>query len=69
MSRLVVRGAVMFDARLDGDLVGVGFHGDLSGLAGVRQPDLDLLPADVAPSGLIGQQREDGGRVAPARQL
>jgi hypothetical protein len=33
------------DARLDGDLVGVGFHGDLSGLAGVDQPDLDLLPA------------------------
>ncbi len=34
------------DARLDGDLVGVGFHGDLGGLAGVGQADLDLLPAD-----------------------
>jgi hypothetical protein len=34
------------DAGLDGDLVAVGFHGDLGGLAGVGQADLDLLPAE-----------------------
>ena len=34
------------DARLDGDLVGVGSDADLDGLAGVRRADLDLLPAD-----------------------
>ena len=34
------------DAGLDRDQVGVGSDGDLDGLAGVRQADLDLLPAD-----------------------
>src|SRR6266699_5209614 len=34
------------DARLDGDLVGVRADADLDGLAGVRQADLDPLPAD-----------------------
>jgi hypothetical protein len=34
------------DAVFDGDLVGAGFHGDLGGLARVRQADLDPLPAD-----------------------
>ena len=34
------------DAILDGDLVGVGLDGDLSGLACMRQADLDPLPAD-----------------------
>ena len=33
-------------AGLDGDLVGIGFHGDLDGLARVRQADLDPLAAD-----------------------
>jgi pimeloyl-ACP methyl ester carboxylesterase len=33
------------DAGLDGDLAGVGFHGDLRGLACVRQADLDPLAA------------------------
>ena len=31
------------DAWLDGDLVGVGLHGDLGDLAGMSQADLDLL--------------------------
>src|SRR5215468_2418890 len=34
------------DAVLDGDLVGVGAHGHIRGLAGVGEADLDLLPAD-----------------------
>ena len=31
---------------VDGDLVGVGFHGDLGGLAGVDEANLDLLATD-----------------------
>jgi hypothetical protein len=34
------------DARSDGDLVDVGLDGNFGGLAGVGQPNLDLLPAD-----------------------
>jgi len=34
------------DAVLDGDLVGVGFRGDLGGLARVRETHLDPLAAD-----------------------
>jgi hypothetical protein len=34
------------DAVLDGDLVGVGLHGDVCGLARVGQPDLDPLPVN-----------------------
>src|ERR1700761_4179818 len=34
------------DAGLDGDLAGAGPDGDLDGLAGVGEPNLDLLPAD-----------------------
>jgi hypothetical protein len=46
MSRLVLQAAVMVDAVLHGDLVGVGLRGDLHRLARVGQPDLDPLPAD-----------------------
>jgi len=38
------------DAWLDSDLVGVGFHSDLGGLAGVRQADLDLLTRSMGSS-------------------
>jgi hypothetical protein len=34
------------DPWLHGDLVGVRFHRDLGGLTGMRQADLDSLPAD-----------------------
>jgi hypothetical protein len=43
------------DAGFDGDLVGVGFHGDLGGLAGVR-------PGDEAKPGMPDG---DGHQVRP----
>ena len=53
------------DAILHGDLIGVGAHGDLGGLASVRQSDLDPLAADHdrAPDGHPPPDGQRGGQL------